>query len=269
MARFRREAEIVGSIGSDHIVEIIDIDRDEEQPFMVLELLDGDNIADLVDRDGPLELGLAVDVFEQMASGLDAAHQADVVHRDLKPANVVLTETDRGLSVKLLDFGISKIRGNATAITHEVAIIGTPDFMSPEQAVGRIENVGPRADIFAMGALLYYALTGHRPFQAASVPGLLKRICDEEPVPLARRRVGLGDLAVAIEAVLIISMAKDPAQRYATASELAVDLRRAVAGELPDAVLARAASVDRGEMVSASVGDETVSGTDETTEVAM
>jgi serine/threonine protein kinase len=268
MARFRREAEIVGSIGSDHIVDIIDIDNDDDQPFMVLELLDGDNIADFVERDGPMSPEFAAEVFTQMATGLDAAHRADIVHRDLKPQNVVLAETEAGLRVKLLDFGISKIRGNATAITREIALIGTPDYMSPEQAVGATDDVGPPADIFAMGALMYYSLTGHRPFSAGSVPALLKRICDEEPVPLTRRRRDLGDRAAAIEAVLVIAMAKEPAQRYDTSVELASEFRAAVNGEPSDEILARASNVARGQPASASVGDESISGTDATAEVA-
>jgi tRNA A-37 threonylcarbamoyl transferase component Bud32 len=243
MRRFRREAEITGRLGSENIVEIIDIDRHDDQPFLVLELLEGEDLAARIGRVGQLPLDMAGDIATQAARGLEVAHAASIVHRDLKPENLFLVPSDGGDVVKILDFGVSKIRGNATAITREVALIGTPVYMSPEQAVGLAEEADARTDIFALGGIIYDMLTGQRPFAAPSVPALLRRICDEEPIPASERRP---DLPPGIDDVLAIAMAKDPDERYADVGELAADLRAAIAGELPRAVVQRALGVQRG-----------------------
>jgi serine/threonine-protein kinase len=185
-----------------------------------------------------------VDYGVQIGRGLAAAHEHGVVHRDLKPENVYLCHRDDGtLLVKILDFGVSKVRDQATAITREVALLGTPDYMSPEQAVGLTDEVDERSDLFSLGGIVYAALTGRAPFVAASMPAQLRRICDEEPVPIAELRP---DVPPGVVAVVAIAMAKRPEQRYPTASELAGDLSRAIGGALPDEVLARAAAVSRG-----------------------
>jgi len=247
LARFRREAEAIGRLGSEHIVEILDVGQDDGQPFLVLELLHGENLGARIAR-GPLELETIDDIVRQLARGLDAAHRAGVVHRDLKPENVYLCRRDDGtLLVKILDFGVSKVRDQATAITREVALLGTPDFMSPEQAVGLTEEVDERSDLFSLGGIVYAAVAGRPPFVASSMPAQLRRICDEEPVPIAELRP---DAPAGIAAVVAIAMAKRPEERYRTASELADDLSLAIAGTLPDAVVGRAAAVHRGRPAS-------------------
>jgi serine/threonine protein kinase len=141
LQRFQREAEIAGKLGSPHIVQVIDIDQEENQPFLVLELLEGEDLAARLDR-GPLPPAVVAEIVAQVASGVHQARQAGVVHRDLKPENIFLVApASSGSNVaevaKILDFGISKIQGAATRITDEVALLGTPGFMSPEQAEGR------------------------------------------------------------------------------------------------------------------------------------
>lgn len=264
LARFRREAEIAGSVDSAHVVEVIDADIDDGQPFLVMELLDGDSLGDLVAREGAIAPPRAAAIIEQVAIGLAAAHDVQVVHRDLKPENIVVVDADGALRVKILDFGISKIRGNATAITNEVAILGTPDFMSPEQAIGHTDHVDHRSDIFSLGALVYYALSGQRPFHASSVPAMLRRICDEEPLALERRLRDAGSTAQQLAAVVGIAMAKRPAQRYGSALELAADLTRAAAGTLSAATIARFEAIDRARPASESVGDSEVDATQAT-----
>jgi hypothetical protein len=261
LARFRREAEIAGSVDSEHVVEVIDADVDDGQPFIVLELIDGRSLHDVVAGEGALAPERAAEIATQVAAGLRAAHAAAIVHRDLKPENIVLVEGPAGLRVKILDFGISKIRGNATAITHEVAILGTPDFMSPEQAVGLTDEVDERSDIFSLGAVAYFMLAGRRPFPAASVPAILRTICDEEPPRLAEVRSDLGPHAAQLAAVVEIAMAKRPQERYPTAAELADDLARAARGALPAEVLRRAAALHRGRPATGSVGDRDVDAT--------
>jgi len=250
LARFRREAEAIGRLGSEHIVEILDVGQDDGQPFLVLELLDGENLGVRIER-GPLDLATVVEVVRQLALGLDAAHRAGVVHRDLKPENVYLCRRDDGsLLVKILDFGVSKVRDKATAITREVALLGTPDYMSPEQAVGLTEDIDERSDLFSLGGIVYAAVTGRRPFIASSMPAQLRRICDEEPLPIEELRP---DAPAGVAAVVAIAMAKRPEQRYESASLLAADLAAAIAGTLAPEVVARAATVERGRPASRDV----------------
>jgi hypothetical protein len=249
MRRFRREAEITGRLGSRHIVDVIDVDRDGDIPFLVLELLEGTDLRERL-ASGPLGLAETADLLDQVAAGLEVAHDAGIVHRDLKPENLFLCADGERTLVKILDFGVSKIRGNATAITHEIALIGTPDFMSPEQAVALTDEVDARTDIFALGAIAYYCLTGRRPFQAGSIPALLRRICDEEPVPIAELRK---EVPAAVLDVITIAMAKDRDARYAGVAELREDFRTAFCGKLAPAVSLRACAVPRGQPASRSV----------------
>jgi hypothetical protein len=262
LERFRREAEITSALGSPHIVQVIDVGEDDGHPYMVLEHLEGQSLGERLRTDGPIPAHDLVQLARQLADGLDVAHDSGVVHRDLKPENIFLVPAAPGEPprLKILDFGVSKIRGRATTLTRQVALVGTPDFMSPEQAVGLAQHVGQATDIYSMGAVLYTALTGARPFSAPSVPALLRRICEEEPVPASQLLDGGGDGAAPpamIDSVLVIAMAKDPAQRYRTAAELADDLERAVAGELPADVVARAAAVTRGRptRIAPSLGE--------------
>lgn len=248
LKRFQREAEITGCMGSEHIVEVIDIDDEDGQPFLVLEYMEGESLGALVNRRGALPPELVADIVGQVASGLDVAHEAGVVHRDLKPENVFVCKVGSKRVAKILDFGVSKIRGNATALTNEIAILGTPDYMSPEQAVGRVEDINASADIFALGAVAYTALTGCKPFEASSVPALLRRICDEEPIPLTERRADLPDA----EDVLAIAMAKRPDERYESAAAFARDLRAAIEGNADPSVSKRAARVSRGKPATRS-----------------
>jgi serine/threonine protein kinase len=244
LARFRREAEVTGQLGSDHIVGVIDVDQDQEQPFLVLELVEGESLAARLATRGPLPLAQVATVIEQIATGLDVAHQAGIVHRDLKPENLFLCpRRDGSTLVKILDFGVSKIRGNATALTGEVAILGTPDFMSPEQALGRADEVEATSDLFALGCIAYVCLTGKRPFAAKSVPALLRQICDDEPPPVGSLR---DDVPAAVSDVLAIAMAKDPKDRYATAAELARDLKAALEATPPAELAPRARKLMRG-----------------------
>jgi serine/threonine-protein kinase len=246
LARFRREAEVTGRLGNAHIVEIVDVDRDEDTPFMALELLDGEHLGDRLGREGQLPLAEVVDIIGQLADGLTVAHRAGIVHRDLKPENIFVCRGPR-LHVKILDFGISKIRSDATAITQDATLLGTPDFMSPEQARGEIDAIDARSDVFALAGIAYTAVTGRRPFAASSVPALLRRICDEEPVPPERLRP---DLPAAVSAVLAIGLAKRAAERFADAAGFAAAFAAAAAGSLEPALVRRAESLHRGAVAS-------------------
>ncbi|HSO38323.1 MAG TPA: serine/threonine-protein kinase [Labilithrix sp.] len=167
VARFRREARALGQIQSEHIVDVFDVGADARVGlYMVMEHLPGEDLQSRLERDKRLDVTTGVMVAHQMARGLEKAHAAGVIHRDLKPANVFLTTRDNGaLLVKLLDFGVSKVLNEASGarITGSGAPIGTPLYMSPEQAEGKDDTDG-RADIWSLGAVLYEALAGAPPF---------------------------------------------------------------------------------------------------------
>ncbi|MCY1020226.1 serine/threonine-protein kinase [Pyxidicoccus sp. MSG2] len=187
--RFRREAEIASRLGHPNIVEVLDYDTLEDgTPFLVLEFLRGESLQSRLER-GPLTLPEVFSYTRQMGSALQAAHGAGIVHRDLKPANVFLVPTDSGGVVgqrlKLLDFGISKVLSSETLQTQEATIIGTPQYMSPEQAMGKNREIDARTDIFALGCIVYEMMTGKPVFGAGSLAQMIFRVVYEPADPLA------------------------------------------------------------------------------------
>jgi serine/threonine protein kinase len=166
--RFRREAEIASSLGHDHIVEVHDFNvTPEGEPYMVMEFLDGDDLAARIKARGPMSLAETSFILTQVASALEAAHAAGIVHRDLKPQNIFLCKRfGRDDFVKVLDFGVSKMRDSSSVVTRDHSLLGTPFYMSPEQADGRVAEIDRRTDVFALGALLYEMLTGQMAFFA-------------------------------------------------------------------------------------------------------
>jgi tRNA A-37 threonylcarbamoyl transferase component Bud32 len=262
LGRFRREAEVTGRLGSEHIVGVIDIDQDDGQPFMVLEYMDGESLAARIATSGPLGPIALADVVDHVAAGLDLAHRAGIVHRDLKPDNIFLCpRRDGGVTAKILDFGVSKIRGNATQLTGDIAIVGTPDYMSPEQAIGAADEVEASSDVWALGCVTYTALTGHRPFDAPSIPALLRQICDDEPPAITDLRP---ELQPGVADVIAVALAKKPAERYATAPDFARDLRAALTGQTDDKLRERARRVTRGRPTARRLAKGSISATGET-----
>lgn len=239
--RFRREAQIAGKLMSENIVEVIDVDEQAGQPFIVMELLLGENLGTYIQRKAPLSLEETANLVQQIASGLAVAHEAHVVHRDLKPTNVFLQRIGERINVKLVDFGISKIQGATAALTQQCNLLGTPSFMSPEQATNK--ETDERTDIFSLGALSYSMLTGQTPFFGDSVPGVLYAVCQAQPVPMAEYR---DDITPELESVIALSLAKKPSERYQTVSEFARDFVAAVSGKLDQVVLTRAKRVNWG-----------------------
>ncbi|MBZ4418411.1 serine/threonine-protein kinase [Myxococcus sp. RHSTA-1-4] len=187
--RFRREAEIASRLGHPNIVEVLDYDTLEDgTPFLVLEFLRGESLQSRLER-GRLPLDEVFSYTRQMGSALQAAHGAGIVHRDLKPANVFLVPTDSGgvvaQRVKLLDFGISKVLSSETLQTQEATIIGTPQYMSPEQAMGKNREIDARTDIFALGCIVYEMLSGKPVFGAGTLAQMIFRVVYEPADPLA------------------------------------------------------------------------------------
>jgi eukaryotic-like serine/threonine-protein kinase len=220
LARFRREAEVASRIGHPNIVEVLDFNTlADGTPYQVLEFLDGESLGARLRRER-LPVTVALELARQLGSALQAAHRAGVVHRDLKPENIVLVRTDAGGvlhdRVKILDFGISKIRGSQTLQTQEAVLIGTPQYMSPEQASGKNNTVDHRTDIFALGAIVYEMLAGKSAFAGDSLVAVVMDIVQGRPDPLAQLAP---DLPPPVVAAVERALAKSPAERWQQVSE--------------------------------------------------
>jgi serine/threonine-protein kinase len=217
LTRFSREAAILRGLGSPHIVRVLAVEQDEGRPFMVLELLVGETLKQRTDRSGALNDAEVARLAWQLAAALDDAHRQGVVHRDLNPSNVFLCDSSDGFTVKVLDFGISKVESSLSGMTQDGALLGTPAFMAPEQAEGRSREVTPRTDIYAMGLVLFVALTGRSPFEDTSLAGLLKRVRDDGPTIASARP----DLDQRVDDALRRATSKNPEDRHGSAGELA------------------------------------------------
>ncbi len=217
--RFGREARAASAIQHEGIVEVLDLDMTEEGvPFLVMEFLDGESLAARIERKGKLAEAEVTRLAIQLLDALHAAHERGVVHRDLKPDNVyVVPAGRRGERVKLLDFGISSKVDEATAkLTVTGSVLGTPHYMSPEQASGE-QDLDRRADIYATGVLLYECVVGKVPFDAPNYNRLLRTILEGKPAsPIERGAV----ISPAFEAVILSAMHRQRDQRPATAQAL-------------------------------------------------
>jgi hypothetical protein len=223
LARFRTEAEAVARLQHPHVVQIHEIGEQNGLPYFALEFCAGGSLAERL-RKGKLTPHEAAALVEQLARGVQAAHDKGVIHRDLKPANVLFTED---ATPKIADFGLARKMEEA-GHTATGAVLGTPSYMAPEQATGNKQEVGPAADVYALGAILYELLTSRPPFQAATALDTLRQVVGEEPVPVRRLRP---EVARDLETVCLKCLEKRPGRRYATAAALAEDLRRFLAGE--------------------------------------
>lgn len=225
--RFLREARVAGSLGHPNIVEVFDLGHlDDGAPFQVMELLEGQSLAQRIQAEGALPEAEALAIGEQVLSALEAAHESGVIHRDLKPENVFLVDRRGETVAKLLDFGVSKSVGEQTqSITMTGVVVGTPYYLSPEQARGG-RDVDHRSDLWAMGVLLYEALTGVLPFNAESYEKLLVKIFQNRPVPPSRFQARLSP---AVEALILRALSRDPADRPQSARAMLDELREAKA----------------------------------------
>jgi serine/threonine-protein kinase len=225
--RFRREARAAAAVKHENIVVVTDTDTDEDGvPFIVMELLDGESLSGWIQRKRILPVRTAAGIATQILAGLAVAHQRKVIHRDLKPANVLLARQRDGTYVaKVLDFGISKfLEDGAPDVTATQTVVGTPRFMSPEQALGQ-RDVDGRADLYAVGEMLYYMTTGRLPFSATTVEELSQQIINGDfPAPHTVKPSITGDL----EAVILCAMATKRELRYPDAAAMLAALRAAV-----------------------------------------
>ncbi len=221
-ARFCREAEVMSELRHPNVVQIYDFNTTPDgRPYFVMEHLEGRDLEARLTQSGPMPLPAAVRVVEAVASALAIAHAHGIVHRDLKPANIFLVAIDGQVDelVKVLDFGISKIRSEGTLLSTPTDMIGSPAYMSPEQARGADEIDG-RSDQFALGAITYRMLTGSDPFRGGDIASLLYQVVHEEAPRLAQRLPAWWDTR-ALQAVLDRALAKDPEQRFSGMMEMA------------------------------------------------
>jgi WD40 repeat protein len=224
VTRFRREAEAIARLCHPHIVQIYEVGEHDGRPFFSLEYVEGGTLATRLQGSLP-EPRAAAGLVEKLARAVHAVHQCQVVHRDLKPANVLLTPDG---TPKLSDFGLAKQLDEDAGVTWSGGVVGTPAYMAPEQASGDSRAVTPRADVYALGAILYECLTGRPPFRAATVAQTLRQVIEDEAV--GPRRLN-ASVPRDVETVCLKCLRKKPGQRYASAAELADDLRRFQAGE--------------------------------------
>lgn len=228
LERFRAEARVAGSLQHPGIVAIHEVGEAEGQPYFTMDFVEGHNLADYV-RDGPLPPERAARYVEQITRAVAYAHQCGVLHRDLKPANILLDQNDQP---RITDFGLAKqlspsaYQSSSPQLTLTGQALGSPHYMAPEQASG--ENIGPGADIYSLGAILYHLLTGRPPFAAGSVGETLHQVLHNEP---PRPRVLDPSLPMDLETICLKCLEKEPARRFPSATMLAEELQRFLSGE--------------------------------------
>jgi hypothetical protein len=226
LSRFMREAQSAAALRSPHVVQILDYGIDGKVPFMAMELLEGENLAQRIKRNKRLTPQDTARVLSHIGRAISRAHDAGIVHRDLKPENVFLVKNEDDEIAKVLDFGVAKVERHALSEgtrTRTGSILGTPFYMSPEQAQGN-RTVDSRSDLWAMGVIAFECLTGKRPFYSDGLGDLVLAICVREiPVPSSIASVPIG-----FDAWWSRAVARDPEKRFQTARELTESLRDAL-----------------------------------------
>jgi WD40 repeat protein len=248
LARFKKEAEVIARLQQPNIIQVYDIGSSPSGPYFAMEYAEGGSLAERW-AGTPQPARVAARTIASLATAVQAAHEQGIIHRDLKPANILLAyvsgsqspdknskrfageserRTDRELLPKISDFGLARHLDDPRSLTLTGQVMGTPGYMAPEQARGRADDVGPAADIYALGVLLYEALTGNPPYRGVSALESVHLMLSEEPLAPSRLRPGLPrDL----ETICLHCLNKEANKRYATAGELAADLERFLAGE--------------------------------------
>ena len=220
--RFMREARAIARLRSEHAVKVVDVGtRSNGSPYIVMELLEGEDLGQMLER-GPLRVVDAVDYILQACEAIAEAHSLGIVHRDLKPTNLFLSKKlDGGAHVKVLDFGLAKsIDMEDRALTATTAVMGSPQYMSPEQMKAS-RDVDFRTDVWSLGVCLYELVSARLPFDAPAVPVLCAMVLKDDPMPLPSVRP---DAPLTLWGIIRRCLMKDPSQRYATVSELATAL---------------------------------------------
>jgi serine/threonine-protein kinase len=229
--RFRREAQNAAALNHPAIVAVYDTGEAETAagplPYIVMEYVDGITLRDIVHNDGPIPPRKALEIIADACQALNFSHQHGIIHRDVKPANIMISRTG---AVKVMDFGIARALADSHSVTQTAAVIGTAQYLSPEQARG--DSVDARSDVYSLGCVLYEILTGEPPFVGDSPVAVAYQHVREAPVPPSGRHEGLSP---ELDAVVLKALAKNPDNRYQTAGEMRSDLVRVHNGEPPEA----------------------------------
>jgi len=233
LARFHREAEITSRLGHPHLVAVIDFGQAESgEPYLVMEYLEGEDLYHRLRRMGRLPIETVVRVVRQTASALSAAHDQGIVHRDLKPGNIFLLQVPGEPDfVKVLDFGISKMMAAQTRLTNQRSTLGTPIYMSPEQATGQVDKVDHHVDQWALACIAWEMLLGRPPFVAEDTTALLFQIIKMDPHPLT---ASVPDLPEAVEQELRRALCKRPEERFASIRKFSHAFEAAALGREAD-----------------------------------
>ena len=229
--RFRREAQNAAALNHPAIVAVYDTGEAETPagplPYIVMEYVDGDTLRDIVHTDGPLPPRRAIEVIADACNALNFSHENGIIHRDVKPANIMISNTNQ---VKVMDFGIARAIADSSSVTQTAAVIGTAQYLSPEQASGN--PVDARSDVYSLGCVLYEMLTGDPPFTGDTPIAVAYQHVREDPIPPSERHQGI---SADLDAVILKALAKNPENRYQTAAEMRADLVRVYNGERPEA----------------------------------
>jgi beta-lactam-binding protein with PASTA domain/serine/threonine protein kinase len=230
--RFRREAQNAAALNHPAIVAVYDTGEAETAagplPYIVMEYVNGVTLRDIVHTDGPLPPTRAIEIIADACQALNFSHQHGIIHRDVKPANIMISTTN---AVKVMDFGIARaLADGGNSVTQTAAVIGTAQYLSPEQARG--DSVDARSDVYSLGCVLYEMLTGEPPFIGDSPVAVAYQHVREDPVPPSQRHEGI---SADLDAVVLKALAKNPENRYQTAAEMRADLVRVHNGEPPEA----------------------------------
>jgi beta-lactam-binding protein with PASTA domain/predicted Ser/Thr protein kinase len=248
--RFRREAQNAAALNHPAIVAVYDtgeaVTPRGPLPYIVMEYVDGVTLRDIVHNDGPMPPRRALEVIADACQALNFSHQHGIIHRDVKPANIMISRTG---AVKVMDFGIARaLADTGNPVTQTAAVIGTAQYLSPEQARG--EQVDARSDVYSLGCVLYEMLTGEPPFVGDTPVAVAYQHVREDPLPPSQKRPGISP---ELDAVVLKALAKNPDNRYQTAAEMRADLVRVHSGEKPEApkVLTHA---ERAQMLATRTG---------------
>lgn len=221
--RFLTEARALAAVPHPNIVAVYDFGEREGAPYLVMEYCPGGSLSQRLGGT-PMSSQPAASLMGQIALGVQAAHTAGILHRDLKPGNILFTADG---TPKITDFGLARLGERSAGATMIGAVMGTPSYMSPEQAQG-LSDLGPTTDVYSLGATLYECLTGRPPFRSESVMDTLMKVMSEDPVS---PRQLVPNVPRDLEAICLRCLQKDPTKRYASAEELAADLERVATGE--------------------------------------
>ena len=225
--RFRREAQNAAALNHPAIVAVYDTGETVSDygplPYIVMEYVEGRTLRDIVKTEGPMDEQRAMETMADICAALDFSHRNGIIHRDVKPANVMINNDG---AVKVMDFGIARALADGQGVTQTAAVVGTAQYLSPEQARG--ELVDARSDVYAAGCVLYELITGEPPFTGDSPVAVAYQHVREDPIPPSRQNP---DVSAALDAVVLKAMSKNPANRYQSAAEMRTDLVRVLSGQ--------------------------------------